>query len=83
MYREDWITLQSLITSGDLEGAEIFVKGMHQTYHKDALMHARIHFAWSRISRLRKAYLRSLGQWIAGAIFAIPVSLFQRYISLS
>ena len=55
MFKEDWITLQSLITSNDLEGAEAFVKEMHQTYHKYALMHARIHFAWSRVARLRKA----------------------------
>jgi len=79
MFKEDWITLQSLITSNDLGDAEAFVKGMHQTYHKHALMHARIHFAWSRIARLRKAYLKSLGQWVAGAIFAVPVSLFQKY----
>ena len=79
MFKEDWITLQSLITSNDLEDAEAFVKEMHQTYHKYALMHARIHFAWSRIARLRKAYLKALGQWIAGAVFAVPVSLFQKY----
>ena len=79
MFEEDWITLQSLITSDNLEDAESFVKEMHQTYHKHAFMHARIHFAWSRIARLRKAYLKSLGQWIAGAVFAIPVSLFQKY----
>ena len=76
MFKEDWVTLQSLITSVDLENAEVFVKAMHQTYHKYALMYARIHFAWSRIARLIKAYLKSLEQWIAGAIFAIPVSFF-------
>ena len=81
MFKEDWITLQSLITSSDLEDAETFVKEMHQTYHKYALMHARIHFAWSKIARLRKAYLKALGQWIAGAVFAVPVSLFQKYIA--
>ena len=78
MFKEDWIILQNLIKSNDLEDAETFVKQMHKTYHKHALIHARIHFAWSKIARLRKAYLKSLGQWIAGAIFAIPVSLFQK-----
>ena len=75
MFEEDWITLQSLISSDDLGDAETFVKEMHQTYHKHAFMHARIHFAWSRIAWLRKAYLWSIGQWIVGAIFAIPVSI--------
>lgn len=74
MFEEDWTKLQSLITTGDLEYAEVFVKKMHQTYHKHGVLHARIHFAWSKIARLRKAYLWSLGQWIVGAIFAIPVS---------
>ena len=62
MFKEDWVILQRLITTNDLDGAEIFVKKMHQTYQKHALMHARIHFAWSRIARLRKAYLWSIGQ---------------------
>ncbi|MCK5190878.1 MAG: hypothetical protein KAR12_12560 [Methylococcales bacterium] len=79
MFEEDWITLQGLIRSGELDDAEVFVKKMHQTYHKHAFLHARIHFALSRIARLRKAYLWSIGQWIVGAIFAIPVSLFQKY----
>ena len=76
MFEEDWITLQSLISSDDLEDVEAFVKEMHQAYHKHAFMHARIHFAWSRIAWLRKEYLWSIGQWIVGAIFAIPVSMF-------
>ena len=80
MFKEDWMILQRLITTNDLEGAELFVKEMHQTYQKHALMHARIHFAWSRIARLRKAYLWSIGQWLVGAIFAIPVSIIQKYI---
>ncbi|MCK4841679.1 MAG: hypothetical protein KAT04_07320 [Methylococcales bacterium] len=76
MFKQDWITLQSLIGSGDLEDAEVFVKKMHLTYHKHAILHARIHFAWSRIARLRKAYFWSIRQWIVGAFFAIPVSIF-------
>ena len=79
MFKEDWITLQHLIAVNNLEGAELFVKEMHQTYHKYALLHARIHFAWSRIARLQKNYLAALGQWIAGVVFAIPVSIFQKY----
>lgn len=78
MFEEDWITLQSLISSDDLEHAEAFIKEMHQTYHKHAFKHARIHFAWSRIAWLRNEYIWSIEQWIAGAIFAIPVSLFQK-----
>ena len=53
MFKEDWIILQRLITTNDLEGAELFVKKMHQTYQKHALMHAHIHFAWSRVTRLK------------------------------
>ncbi len=74
MFKEDWIKLQSLITTGELDSAEVFVKKMHQSYQKHGIIHARIHFAWSKIAWLRKAYLWSIGQWIAGAIFAISVS---------
>ena len=42
MFKEDWIILQRLITTNDLEGAELFVKEMHQTYQKHALMPAFI-----------------------------------------
>jgi hypothetical protein len=79
MFKKDWITLLHLIEINDLKHAEIFVKEMHKTYQQHALPHARIHFAWSRIARLKKDYLRALGQWVAGAVFAVPVSIFQKY----
>ncbi len=79
MFKEDWIALQHLIAVCDLEGAGLMVKEMHKTYHKHALMHARIHFAWSRIAWLRKDYLSASGQWLTGVFFAVPVSLFQKY----
>ena len=31
------------------------------------------------VARLRKAYPWSRGQWIAGAIFTIPISILQKY----
>ena len=74
MFKEDWIKLQSLITTKELDDAEVFVKKMHQSYHTYGILHARIHFAWSKIAWLKQTYLWSIGQWIAGAIFAIPVS---------
>lgn len=79
MFTDDWLTLQSLIMASKVEDAELFVKQMHQDYQKHALYHAKIHFAWSKIARLKKAYLISIGQWLTAVFFAIPVSFIQRY----
>ncbi len=79
MFTEDWFTLQSLIMTSNFEDAELFVKQMHQRYQKYPLCHAKIHFAWSKIARLKKAYLFSIGQWLTAVIFAVPVSIIQRY----
>ncbi len=45
MFKEDWIKLQSLITTGDHEYAEVFVNKMYQSYQQYGVLHSRIHFA--------------------------------------
>lgn len=69
MFEREWLTLQLLINKNDLLNAEDFVKQMHRCYQQQSLNHARIHFVWSRIARLRKAYIVSLGQWLIAVVF--------------
>ncbi len=80
MIDDDLLTLQTLIVGGDHDAAERLLGQMHRRYQREPFAHARVHFAWARIACMRRSYVAAAGHWLAAVVFAVPVSLWQKWI---
>ncbi|MBL4867440.1 MAG: hypothetical protein JKY67_13825 [Pseudomonadales bacterium] len=81
-FKQDLAVIRSKFQAGDYNEAHELAKQMHIKYHPEALSHARVHFLLAGINYRKRAYIKSLGNCIAGINFAIPSSLAQKYLGI-